>query len=62
MPNPHKLTILTELREAAGLTLTQMARRCGLTGKQSRLTAGAWARGESAPIERRRPRFIGYLW
>ena len=62
MPNPQKLTILTELREAAGLTLTQMARRCGLTGKQSRLTAGAWERGEYAPVERRRTRVIGYLW
>lgn len=63
MPNPQHLTILTELREAAGLTLTQMARRCGLTGKQSRLTAGAWERGEYAPDERRRrTRLIGYLW
>ncbi|MEZ4655957.1 MAG: hypothetical protein R2911_00120 [Caldilineaceae bacterium] len=54
MPDPQKLIILTELREAAGLTLTQMARTCGLTGKQSRLTAGAWERGEYAPDERRR--------
>ncbi|MEZ4712344.1 MAG: NB-ARC domain-containing protein [Caldilineaceae bacterium] len=63
MPDPQKLIILTELREAAGLTLTQMARACGLTGRQSRLTAGAWERGDYAPDERkRRVRFIGYLW
>lgn len=63
MPNPHRLSILTELRQEAGLTLTQMAQHCGLTGKQSHQTAGAWERGEYRPNERRRrAKFIGYLW
>ncbi len=32
MPDPFKLTKLTEVRKAAGVTLAQMARACGYTG------------------------------
>ncbi len=44
-PDPQRLAILTDFRQEAGLNLTQMARRCGLRGKQSHQTAGAWERG-----------------
>ncbi len=62
MPDPQRLSILTDLRHAAGLSLTDMARRCGLTGKQSHQTAGAWERGVYTPTASRRARMIGYLW
>lgn len=62
-PAAQRLTILTELRLAAGLTLGHMAHRCGLRGNQSHQTAGAWERGEMIPNDgRRRPHFLGYLW
>ncbi len=62
-PDPLRLAILTELRQAAGLTLSVMARRCGLRGRQSHQTAGAWERGEMVPNEgRRRAHLLGYLW
>ena len=62
-PNAQRLTILTELRLVAGLTLAAMARRCGLRGNQSHQTAGAWERGEMVPnAGRRRMHFMGYLW
>jgi len=62
-PAAQRLTILTELRLAAGLTLGHMAHRCGLRGNQSHQTAGAWERGEMIPnAGRRRPHFLGYLW
>jgi predicted ATPase len=62
-PNVHRLTLLADLRLAAGLTLADMARRCGLRGNQSHQTAGAWERGAMIPSEaRRRPHFLGYLW
>ncbi len=61
--NAQRLTILTELRLAAGLTLAAMALRCGLRGNQSHQTAGAWERGEMVPnAGRRRMHFMGYLW
>jgi len=63
MSNNHQsLDILRDLRERAGLTQADMARRCGLTGRQSHQTAGAWERGEIKPSAHRRTRFIGYLW
>lgn len=58
----HRLTILRELRERAGLTQSDMARLCGLQGRQSQQTAGAWERGEIIPSRARRAKFIGYLW
>lgn len=61
MPDPHKLTILTDLRRAAGVNLTQMAQWCGLTGKRSYESASAWERGLSVPHTRMRPRFLAYL-
>jgi tetratricopeptide (TPR) repeat protein/transcriptional regulator with XRE-family HTH domain len=60
-PNAN-LTLLAELRERAGLTQADMARLCGLRGRQSHQTAGAWERGEITPGARRRTRFLGYLW
>ncbi|MEZ4614301.1 MAG: helix-turn-helix transcriptional regulator [Caldilineaceae bacterium] len=45
-PNVQRLATLTELRLAADLTLSDMARRCGLRGNQSHQTAGAWERGK----------------
>ncbi len=62
MPNAQRLDILRQLREEAGLSQAQMARLCGLTGRQSRLTVGAWERGDYAPDARRRTWFVGYLW
>ncbi|MCB9137065.1 MAG: hypothetical protein H6642_01810 [Caldilineaceae bacterium] len=61
-PNAQRLMALTRLRREAGLSLSEMARRCGLQGKQSHQTAGAWERGGYVPSPRRRPRMIGYLW
>jgi len=61
-PNALRLALLTELREAAGLTLSEMAIHCGLLGKQSRLTVAAWERGEMIPTTRRRIHFPHYLW
>ncbi len=62
MPNTQRLAILSEMRQAAGLSQTEMAQRCGLRGRQSYQTAGAWERGEYTPGTNRRTRFIGYLW
>lgn len=61
-PNPQRLVILTELRQAARLTLSDMAQRCGLRGRQSHQTAGAWELGNMTPTARRRVHFLGYLW
>lgn len=61
-PDPVRLAVLTELRETAGLTQSDMAQRCGLNGKQARLTAGAWEMGRMTPSTRRRIHFSGYLW
>jgi len=62
MPNAQRLVILTTLREQAGLSLSEMARRFGLDGTQSRKTVGAWERGELTPRQSRRAAFLGYLW
>ncbi|MBV7329683.1 hypothetical protein KFU94_15845 [Chloroflexi bacterium TSY] len=63
MPDSTKLAILTDLRKEVKLTLADMARQCGLTGRQSHQTAGEWERGEITPRERtRRRKFIHYLW
>ena len=62
MPDPLRLDVLRELREAANLTQADMARACGLRGQKSHQTAGAWERGGMIPDVRRRTRFIGYLW
>ncbi len=61
-PNAQRLVILTELRQTARLTLSDMARRCGLRGRQSHQTAGAWELGNMTPTVRRRVHFLGYLW
>ncbi len=61
-PDPQRLAILTELRQAAHLTLSDMARRCGLQGRQSHQTVGAWELGNMRPNARRRIYFLGYLW
>lgn len=61
-PDPLRLAVLTEMREKAGLTQSDMAQRCGLNGKQARLTAGAWEMGRMTPSTRRRIHFSGYLW
>lgn len=62
MPNPYRLDILRQLREEAGLTQREMAHLCGLRGRQSHQTAGAWERGIVTPTATRRIKFIGYLW
>lgn len=62
MPNPQRLDILRQLRETAQLTQAEMAAICGLRGRRSHQTAGAWERGAMTPDARRRKRFIGYLW
>lgn len=63
MSDLQALKILTDLRKKAGLTLSEMAARCGLRGKYGYQTASAWERGTYAPSEKsRRKRFMGYLW
>lgn len=62
MRDPQRLIILTDLRKAAGLSLTDMARACGLTGNQSHQTVGAWELGRMTPTVRRRAPFVLYLW
>lgn len=63
MSDLQALKILTDLRKKAGLTLSDMAARCGLQGKYGYQTASAWERGTYAPSEKsRRKRFMGYLW
>lgn len=61
-PSSHRLMRLTELRERANVSQVAMARACGLTGSQSRLTAGAWETGKHIPRPEVRPAFISYLW
>jgi len=62
MPNPTRLYQLTQLREQAHLTLTDMAQRCGLTGKQARKTVSDWEAGHATPRASRRTPFMRYLW
>jgi transcriptional regulator with XRE-family HTH domain len=62
MATSLRLDILRDLRQRAGLTQGDMARLCGLHGRQSHQTAGAWERGEMIPNRSRRAKFIGYLW
>lgn len=62
MRDPAALDRLRQLRESAGLTQSDMARLCGLRGRQSHQTAGAWERGTIIPSASRRAKFIGYLW
>lgn len=59
--NPAKLTILTQLREGRGLSLTDMAQLCGLTGKRSREQVGLWESGRTIPNAKRRQKFLFYL-
>ena len=61
MPNPYRLSVLEELRRAAGVTLEQMAQACGLAGHRGRLSVSAWEQGHSKPHARRRTKFIDYL-
>lgn len=62
MTTPLSLAILADLRREAGLSQADMGRLCGLTGRRSHQTAGAWERGEYAPAENRRNAFMHYLW
>lgn len=62
MTATERLAILRELREAAGLSQAEAARRVGLTGRQSRLTLGAWENGTFPADKKRRTALIDYLW
>lgn len=62
MPNPTRLDILRVLREQAAISQETAAAYCGLSGRQGRLSLGAWERGERIPQPKRRARFIPYLW
>jgi tetratricopeptide (TPR) repeat protein/transcriptional regulator with XRE-family HTH domain len=62
MVNAQRLCILADLRREAGLSQQEMARLCGLHGRRSYQTAGAWERGDYAPDPQRRTNFIHYLW
>ncbi len=62
MPNPLPLHRLIQLREAAGLSLSDMAQRCGLSGTQSRKTVSTWETGVAIPRASRRRDFMRYLW
>jgi len=53
---------LTDLRERVGLTLTEMAARCGVAGNQGRKTVGDWEAGRATPRASRRAKFVDYLW
>ena len=61
MPNPLRLAVLIELREAAGLNQAQAAECCGLRGRQSRKTLAAWEMGQSTPRQRYRGPVALYL-
>jgi tetratricopeptide (TPR) repeat protein/transcriptional regulator with XRE-family HTH domain len=61
MPNSYRLFVLTELRRAAGVTLVQMARACGLVGGKARDSVSAWERGKKRPHPGQRPKFVDYL-
>ncbi len=61
MPNPIRLSILIEMREAIGLTQADAAELCGLAGRQSRKTLAAWELGQSTPRQRFRLPFAVYL-
>lgn len=62
MPDAQRLDQLRLLREEAGLSQSDMARLCGLQGRQSHQTAGAWERGAMTPHTNRRVAFLHYLW
>ena len=53
---------LTNVREAAGITTSIMARSCGLYGNQSRKTVARWEQGCQTPRQRHRRQFVDYLW
>ena len=59
---PDPLSFLVELREAAGLTQKEVARRFDLAERQGYKSVAAWEKGESAPKAKLRARFIRYLW
>lgn len=61
MPDPKRLSILIELRDAANLNQTEAAKLFGLK-EQGRKSVAAWEAGESTPAKKRRTRFITYLW
>ena len=61
-PNPIRLDILRVLREDAAISQETAAKQCGLTGRQGRLSVGAWERGDSVPHAKRRPLLMRYLW
>ncbi|MBV7336895.1 AAA family ATPase [Chloroflexi bacterium TSY] len=61
MPDAKRLYELTRLREEKGLTLTDMAKYCGLKGIRGRESVGLWEQGISVPQERRQPKFLEYL-
>ena len=61
MPNAEKLYILTKLRDARRINLTQMAEYCGLQSRTGRESVSKWERGESTPRPGRRIKFIKYL-
>ncbi len=59
---PDPLNFLVELREAAGLTQKEVARRFDLADRQGYKSVAAWEKGESIPKGRLRARFLRYLW
>ncbi len=59
--NAHRLYKLTELREAKGLTLAEMADYCGLLSRRGRESVGRWEQGLSVPYAKRRSGFLVYL-
>jgi transcriptional regulator with XRE-family HTH domain len=59
---PDPLNFLVELREAAGLTQKEVARRFDLADRQGYKSVAAWEKGESVPKDRLRARFLRYLW
>ena len=63
MPDPQRLRVLVELREAVpGMTQAKAARLCGLEGRQSYKTFGDWELGNVIPEAKRRTAFLHYLW
>ena len=59
--DPQILTVLVQLRKAAGLNQAEAGTRLGLTGEKRRSTVSDWETRKSQPSIKHRADFVGYL-